>query len=283
MNSMTGFGRGRVSTPSGTLDFTLSCINKRGLEISIALPRELAYLEGELFELLRKSFERGKMQLTGRFEAASAKTSPLKKRFEELKKNCKQLRVDFEPTAALVAQLMQGGGNVAGGLPATIPALATDAVAKAIAACKKSQAAEGKRLQTDIATRLATLKELLATATKLSAATLPAQRERLAKNLKDAGLDLKVDDERVLKELALFADRVDVAEEITRIGSHLTAAGKLIVSEGAIGRPLEFLLQELLREWNTLGNKSPQLPLIQTALAAKNEIERLREQAANIS
>ena len=107
-------------------------------------------------------------------------------------------------------------------------------------------------------------------------------REILLKRLHEAGLDIDLDDERVLKEIALYAEKCDVAEELTRLRSHLDQMLGTIREDGAIGRKLEFLLQEVFREINTLGNKSSDLEIIQAVLDAKGEVEKLREQALNV-
>lgn len=284
MKSMTGFGRARALVKGVTVEAQLSSINKRGQEISVNLPRELAEMEAALQEKLQKAFERGKLQLNVRFQTSARKKTPadIKKDFALLKAACKELRVPFQADAELVLELMQASRPAETALPNLEKPLAA-AVAAAIKNCQSAQAQEGARLLKDFKARFKKLASLKAQAATLAADALPHQRARLLKNLSNAGLDIDTQDERVLKELALFADRVDVTEELTRIDSHLKAADKLINSAGSIGRQMEFLLQELQREWNTLGNKSVQVPLVQTALAAKNEIERLREQAANVA
>ena len=248
----------------------------------MALPKEISSIEGDLHELLKKSFERGKLQLTVRLEGKStAQAGKVGKRFLELKKACRLFKVSFSPDARLVADLLKE--NPSTSIDEAAAEAETLAIVKtAIKNCQAAQASEGARLKKDFTARVGILGELKAQAQKLSEGTVRLQRDRLLKNLAQAGLTVDLSDERLLKELALFADRVDISEEITRIGSHLEALQKLIASSGAIGRQLEFLLQELLREWNTLGNKSPRIELVRLSLGAKNEIERMKEQSANV-
>ena len=112
---------------------------------------------------------------------------------------------------------------------------------------------------------------------------MPANyREQLLKRLRDAGLDLDVNDERVLREIALFADRCDVTEEITRLRSHFEQFATLLKSDGEIGRKAEFLLQEIGREVNTIGSKANDLTIARAVIELKNELERVREQMANV-
>lgn len=284
MDSMTGFGRARKTQKGIAIDAQLSSINKRGQEISINLPRELEDLEPSLNERLKKAFERGKLQLTVRLQLpkAASTAADLQKNFLALKATCKKLRVEFDADAELIWEMMQGSRAAPADLSGLGKAVAA-AVDDAIRACQRAQAQEGRRLLKDFAARFKKLSALLTQAATLAKDAPAHQRARLLKNLENAQLSIDPKDERILKELALFADRADVTEELTRLTSHHKAADKLIASPGAIGRQLEFLLQEFQREWNTLGNKSAQVALIQTALAAKNEIERLREQAANVA
>ena len=107
-------------------------------------------------------------------------------------------------------------------------------------------------------------------------------RGQLMKRLREAGLELDLDDERVLREIALFADRCDVSEEITRLRSHLEQFAGLLRSDGEIGRKAEFLLQEIGREVNTIGSKANDLAIARAVIELKNEVERVREQMANV-
>jgi uncharacterized protein (TIGR00255 family) len=104
----------------------------------------------------------------------------------------------------------------------------------------------------------------------------------LFKRLREAGLELDLSDERVLKELALFADRSDVSEELTRLRSHLDQLAQLLRTEGEIGRKAEFILQEIGRESHTIGSKANDLPIAKAVIEFKNELERVREQMANV-
>ena len=116
----------------------------------------------------------------------------------------------------------------------------------------------------------------------LAPAGAPAYRLQLQRRLRDAGLELDVTDERVLREIALFADRCDVSEEITRFRSHLDQLTALLKTEEEIGRKADFILQELGREANTIGSKANALSIAKSLIELKNELERIREQMANV-
>jgi uncharacterized protein (TIGR00255 family) len=113
-------------------------------------------------------------------------------------------------------------------------------------------------------------------------AVAPAYRTQLLKRLKDSGLELNVDDERVLREIALYSDRCDISEEITRFRSHIDQMATLLKSGEEIGRKADFILQEMGREANTIGSKASDLTISKSVIDLKNELERIREQMANV-
>ena len=141
---------------------------------------------------------------------------------------------------------------------------------------------EGGAMQVDILERISILGRIVAQVTPLVPRQAPTYRESLLKRIKESGLELDLDDERVLKEISIFAEKCDVSEELTRLCSHLEQMDNTAKEKGAIGRKIEFLLQEVFREFNTLGNKSSDLEIIQAVLEAKSEVEKLREQALNV-
>jgi uncharacterized protein (TIGR00255 family) len=144
------------------------------------------------------------------------------------------------------------------------------------------RAKEGAAMQADMLAHLESLAQIVDRVEPLVPGQVPVYRESLLKRLHDFGLDIDLNDERVLKEIALYAEKCDVAEELTRLRSHLDQMRTTLREDGAIGRKLEFLLQEIFREINTLGNKSSNLEIIQAVLSAKSEIEKLREQSLNV-
>ena len=144
------------------------------------------------------------------------------------------------------------------------------------------RAKEGEALLVDFIKRSETLhRHVEAIANR--APQVPANyREQLMKRLRDAGLELDLEDERVLREIALFADRCDVTEEITRLRSHFDQFAGLLKSDGEIGRKSEFILQEIGREVNTIGSKANDVTIARAVIELKNELERVREQMANV-
>ena len=144
------------------------------------------------------------------------------------------------------------------------------------------RAKEGDTLLADFLQRLDTLSSYVAAVAARAPQVTGSYRELLHKRLREAGLELDVRDERVLKEVALFADRCDITEELTRLSSHFDQFTTLLKSNGEIGRKAEFILQEISREIHTIGSKGNDLAIAQNVIELKNELERIREQIANV-
>ena len=141
--------------------------------------------------------------------------------------------------------------------------------------------AEGASLRADIESRLQTIESLLESI-RVKAATVPEhQRKQLRQRLEDAGLPLPLDDERLVKEIALFADRTDISEELTRAASHVKQFRAYLDAETPAGRSLDFLLQEFFREFNTMGSKCNSAEIAHHVVTAKTELEKIREQVQN--
>ena len=141
---------------------------------------------------------------------------------------------------------------------------------------------EGEKLAHDMSERIASISQKTSLIQKNSESMSLEWRNKLLQRLRQHDLDFDVNDERVLKEVTLFAEKCDISEEIIRIKSHLGQLSKTLKMEGSIGRKIEFLLQELGRELNTICSKSTKIECTQSALDARAEIEKLREQALNV-
>jgi len=156
------------------------------------------------------------------------------------------------------------------------------ALEEALAQVLETRAAEGSDLAKDLSTRLDILEQLKNTIAELAPARPQHYRETLFKRLRDAGLDLNLDDERVIREIGLFADRCDISEETTRLDSHIRRFREYLEGSEPAGRPLDFLCQEIHREFNTIGSKASDADIAQNVVAAKTELEKSREQVQNI-
>jgi uncharacterized protein (TIGR00255 family) len=289
MKSMTGYGRAGVLLADGALEVQVSSVNRRGLEITVRLPDGWEGLESAVIERVRPLAARGKVHVA--MELATAGGRPelswneadVHAVLDRLETLAEARGVPFAPTPELLWQVANAQRTTAGRPEADSlrePVLA--AVDEALRAFSAMRAREGEALLVDFLERSELLRRHLDAIAARAPEVAPAHRALLLKRLREAGLDLDVDDERVLKELALFADRCDVSEEVTRFRSHLSQLGGLLRSEGEIGRKADFLLQELGREANTIGSKANDLAIARSVIELKNELERVREQLANV-
>jgi uncharacterized protein (TIGR00255 family) len=290
MHSMTGFGRGSAATDAWQASVEISAVNRKQAEVVVQAPRELSELDARIRKAVLTVVSRGRIQVSINVERSQATVADFRidpalalafsAAFAELEK-----AVGY-PVVPTAADFLRQPGIIDAGSSeidaeaawlAVEPAL-TDALVQ-LAAMRES---EGGHLQADF---LARLDGLIALAGKITA-DAPGrpirQRELLTKRLSDAGLELDLADERVAREIALFADRCDVSEEITRLDSHFVKFREYLQATEPPGRALDFLCQELFREFNTIGSKANDAAIAQTVVVAKTELEKIREQVQNV-
>ena len=285
MNSMTGFGRGTAQFGTHAISVQVNSVNRRGLDLSVALPDAWDSLETTVADAVRKVVLRGKVhvvvEVSGATEAdwdEDAVTAAL----DRLKALAQSRGVRFEPTAELLWEIVsaQSGGKL-GEAEHARPAV-EQALLAALRALAAMRAREGEALLVDFLGRLEKLHTHVEVIAARAPQVAPTYRDQLLQRLRAAGLELDLSDERVLKEVALFADRCDVTEEITRLRSHFSQLRDLLRSDGEVGRKAEFILQEIGREIHTIGSKANDLSISQRVIECKNELERVREQMANV-
>ena len=289
MNSMTGFGRATASLGSYTLTVRVSSVNRKSLDASIGLPREWEDLEPALTAAVRAAVARGKVHvaidLAGGPTAADAEwdEAGVGRLLARLKALAAQQGVPFTVTTELLWRMV-GAERQAASLPAPEAAqpVILAALAEALQGLQAMRATEGAALQADLLARVGALERTVAAIAARAPQVAAGYREQLLRRLREAGLELDVADERVLKEIALFADRCDLSEELTRVRSHLEQLGRLLRADGEIGRKAEFILQEISRESHTIGSKANDLEIARAVIELKNELERVREQIANV-
>lgn len=291
MKSMTGFGRavGDFGEFSATLD--ISSVNKKGIEISVSLPREWIALERLVNAEIKRRFSRGKFSVaigakfSSEDSAAFAPKGELAAALESLRDICLRNGVQFAPTQETMLKL-----NDAVLSGAAKPEYDCDSLWQKLAplfdkACAELEAmrlAEGLQLKSDISARLETMTQYISQAQSQAKNSPKNYRQNLEQKLQALGLELDVNDDRVLKEVCIFADKCDVAEEITRLKSHVLQFGQIMQLDEAVGRKLDFLCQEMGREINTTASKANNLELTKITIEMKNELERIREQIQNI-
>jgi uncharacterized protein (TIGR00255 family) len=266
----------------------VNSVNRRGLDLTLKMPAEWSGFEAGVTEAVRKVALRGKVhvavEVTGRSSSGIGwDEDEVAASVEQLGLLAQKQGIKFEPTAELLWQIANSQ-RTNGGLPAdeSVEELLLKTLAEALRGLAAMRAREGEALLVDFLGRW----EKLHAATEVIAHRAPEvsviYRDQLMQRLRQAGLELDISDERVLKEVALFADRCDVTEEITRMRSHLSQLKDLLRAKGEIGRKAEFLLQEVGREIHTIGSKANDLKISQHVIEFKNELERVKEQIANV-
>jgi uncharacterized protein (TIGR00255 family) len=289
MRSMTGYGRASAAFGGGTLTVQVSSVNRRSLDLSVKLPDDWESLEAEVAERVRRVALRGKVHVDVEFlpekgqEEAAWSESSVGAALDRLAALADSRRIPFEPTAEVLWQIAnsQRAPNAAPGVEAARSHLMA-VLDQALRAFSAMRAKEGEALFVDFIDRLGLCIRHMEAVAARAPGVAPAYRMVLMKRLREAGLELNVEDERVLREVALFADRCDVTEEITRFRSHLEQLSALLRTEEEIGRKADFILQEMGREANTIGSKANDLVISKAVIELKNELERIREQMANV-
>lgn len=289
MKSMTGYGRATAPIGGATLTVQVSSVNRKTLDLDVRLPAEWESLEAGVGEQVRRVAQRGRISVTAEVTGARGASvaawddTEISSVLERLEALAAARGVRFEPTAELLWSVANSL-RATGGLPAAEAAapIVTETLGVALRAFAAMRAQEGEALLVDFLARLNTLRAQVEHIAARAPQVAPAYRAQLLQRLRQAGLQLDVADERVLREIALFADRCDVAEELTRLGSHLDQFAQLLRAEGEVGRKAEFLLQEIGREVNTIGSKANDLTISRAVIELKNELERVREQIANV-
>ncbi|MBG7607689.1 MAG: YicC family protein [Verrucomicrobia bacterium] len=292
MQSMTGFGRGTHTTERWLASVEAAAINRKQVEIVANLPRPLQSLESRVRQATLPHISRGRVQISVRIENSEGEASAqirinpaLAKSFESAFSDLSLIisrpllpePSDFLRQPGIIEVCEQEEVDPEVAWEAISPALE-----QAITNLNAMRSSEGIHLRDDLLARLGQLMAFTQTITGHAPGRMIRQKELLLKRLSNLGIPLELDDERLAKELALFADRCDISEEVTRLESHFAKFHEYVHSEEPAGRPLDFLCQELFREFNTIGSKANDPLIAQTVVESKTELEKIREQVQNI-
>jgi uncharacterized protein (TIGR00255 family) len=290
IRSMTGFGRASASGPSCEVVVEAASVNRKQLDVAANLPRSLAQLEPALRDRVSANISRGRINLSIRVTPAASALA--------------DTSIDLEAAARVVAasRMLQEHFSLVGGLsidtllkapgvlrspeeiltPESVASTLDQAVSDALKSLNAMREQEGAILGHDLLRRLETLAQSIATIRQLAAEVPLRQRAVLLERIKQAGIELQADPDRLERELALFADRSDITEELTRLDAHISQFKSRLTTESSPGRTLDFLCQELARELNTTGVKCAHSGISALIVSSKAELERIREQVQNI-
>jgi uncharacterized protein (TIGR00255 family) len=288
---MTGFGAAEGAVGGGRVSVEVRSVNHRFFNPSIKLPNVLSRWEGEVREALRRRVARGHVTVSARFESeAETGSVPIdEQRFGAYVERLRELQRRYDLDAALdVATVLRLPDVLAGSVREELPAEAgQDLVAvvdRAVDALLAMRTDEGRRLVAFLEERLAVIEAALDRIAGRAPARVVEQRDRLRQAVRELADGVTVDEHRLAQEIALLADRLDVAEELSRFRGHITAFRTALAApqpEG-VGKRLGFLLQEMLREANTTGSKGNDAAIVADVLLIKEELERIREQVENL-
>ncbi len=291
MQSMTGYGRGEVKTTMLSVAVELSAVNRKQLDVHLRLDRDIQVLEPQITTEINRRISRGRITGDVRIEWRTGSEGRGMRVDEALAADCvsrlrkaaAQLKLNDDLSASLLLSLpnvvtfKQNTPDAAACLPDVMKALD-----KALAALIAMRKREGAALADDLSNRLKLMERQVDGIERKAPQVAAKYREDLLRRIREAGVELDEREDRVVKEVALFADRSDISEEITRLRSHIAQTRKLFRAKEPCGRPLDFIAQEMFREINTIGSKANDAGIIREVLAFKTELERFREQVQNI-
>ncbi|MFP8967931.1 YicC/YloC family endoribonuclease [Pokkaliibacter sp. CJK22405] len=283
--SMTAFARTETQQDWGTLVWEIRSVNHRYLEPILRLPDNLRELEMPLREKLRKTLARGKVECTLRFQPAAGQDSlnVNEAALQALLDACDQVQTLLpKPTKLNPLELLQWPG-VLRGAEVDQADIVTEALlqfSEALTELVENRQREGQELEGLISSRLTQMTSIVAHVRELMPTILERQREQLLERFADLAVEL--DPARLEQEMVILAQKADVAEELDRLDTHVQEVKRVLRQNGSIGRRLDFLMQELNREANTLSSKSIVAETTQQAVELKVLIEQMREQIQNI-
>ena len=287
---MTGYGEGIASKSGITIQTEITSVNKKQLDIQLSLPKNLICFESDIQKQIKKIVSRGRINGSVKITSSSRPlveveiNRPLLSSYEDAineiagKNNPKNdISLSTIITQPDIIQLkpVLSDNNL-------LNEILHKSLAKAISSLIKMKKKEGEELKFDICKRIEKLSNLVEIIDKRSPIVKKNYKKKLTSRLKSEGFEKLMNDERVLKEVALYGERSDITEEIVRIISHLKQMNSHLESKKSVGRALDFLCQELFREINTICSKADDLKIIKSAVTFKIELEKIREQSQNV-
>ena len=290
VKSMTGYGRARQTLHGRDITVEVRSVNNRYLDCTVKVPRTYIFAEDAVKSRVQKAVSRGKVDVFITIDATAADETvvvvnePLARGYyEALTKIRDMFSLEGELTAAVLAKFPdvltvtkaeEDLESVAGDICAVLD--------EALEAYNAMRAVEGVKLCEDIAGRVTTIETVVGKVEERSPQTVAAYREKLTARMQEVLQSTTIDESRILTEAAIFADKIAVDEETVRLRSHIAQLRTMLKSDQPVGRKLDFLIQEVNRECNTIGSKCNDLTIAQDVVNMKAEVEKIREQAQNI-
>ncbi len=290
IKSMTGYGRAVEMVNGREFTVELRSVNNRYLDCSVKLPRMLSFAEETVKQAVKNSISRGKVDVfisvrseNGSEAKVSLNTAMVEGYLAAMQQMAENYKIHNDISVSLLSRMSEV-------FTVEKPELDEEqllsdlmgVVNTALAGYDAMRCTEGKALENDLRSRGATIEELVSQVEAGNAQTVVDYRTRLENKLKEVLQNTAIDESRILTEAAIFADKVAVDEETVRLRSHLQQMYSMLTTGGAMGRKLDFLLQEMNREANTIGSKCTDVRLARVVVDIKAELEKIREQTQNI-
>jgi uncharacterized protein (TIGR00255 family) len=289
MRSMTGFGAGEVPIGRGRLGVEIRAVNHRFLDVRVRVSRELSDFAGYVEQLSREKLSRGRYEVTVRVDGADLDVPAFDRpRAKAAYLALCALRDEVAPGSEVPFSVLAAVPDLfaasAEHLVDPLREATRSAFAAAVTALDVMRAREGEALHRDLSARLERVRQFARSISARSPEVLEAHRKRLRERAERirASAEIDLNSARLEQEVALFAERSDICEELTRLESHCGQFAASLDGDEATGRRLDFLLQEMARETNTVGAKSPDVQIAHAVVEVKVEIERMREQVQNV-
>ncbi len=290
VTSMTGFGRGKVSEQDFNITVEIKSVNHRYFEYSSRMPRSFQFLDDTLKTQCQQKISRGKVELNVQFEDTSSKSIELAVNeayadayINALHKFAKDYKLKDDIKASSIVGNTEIFTVKKRDLDEELITLAvTAAAAEAIDNFIAARALEGERLVADVKGRADYILTQVGFIEERSPQTVREYREKIEQRMHELIGDVQIDEQRLITETAIFADKIAVAEETVRLRSHIDSLCAMLDEGGVIGRKLDFIVQEMNRETNTIGSKCQDMEITKVVVEIKSEIEKIREQIQNI-
>ena len=287
---MTGYGRAEETVNGCTITVELRSVNNRYLDCNVRIPRLYLFAEDAIKSRVQSTISRGKVDVFVTLDSAGAEkvqVSVNKPVADGYYAALKQLAADYGLSDDISVSLLSRFPDVllAEKAEEDVEQMAKDICAvldRALADFDAMRTKEGERLKEDILTRAATIEEKVALVEERSPQTVAEYRAKLEARMNEVLSNTQLDPARILTEAAIFADKVAVDEETVRLRSHLAQLREMLEKGGAVGRKLDFLIQEFNREANTIGSKCSDIEMTRHVVDIKAEIEKIREQVQNL-
>ncbi len=290
IRSMTGFGRERMLVNGRDILVEIKSVNHRYNELNVKIPRSYAYLEESLKKVIQDSISRGKVEINVSITNISVRdtkidvnTSLAKEYIDAMRKaNC-ELGLMDDLSLSRIMRFSDIFTVVAA--PDDEDAVWNDVktvVMSAVSRFVSMREFEGQKLKEDVFGRLNTIEKMVEKIEQIAPEMTKLYREKLFAKLSEILADRNIDEQRVLTEAAIFSEKVAVDEETVRLRSHISQFRSMLESESIVGRKLDFIVQEMNREANTIGSKVQSIDITRTVIDIKSEIEKIREQIQNI-